>query len=71
MPITMLKPGETKIVKRINGKAETKHFLENLGLVVGSSVTLITEMAGNVIVCVKDTRVAISKAMATKIIIGD
>lgn len=71
MPITMLQLGETKIIKKINGKDETRHFLENLGLVAGSSVTLISEMAGNVIICVRDTRVAISKAMANKIIIGD
>ena len=71
MPITMLKYGETKTVRQINGKTETKHFLENLGLVTGSTVTLVNEMAGNIIICVKDTRVAISKAMANKIIIGD
>lgn len=71
MPVTMLKSGETKIIKRISGKAETKHFLENLGLVTGSPVTLISETAGNVIICVRDTRVAVNKAMAAKIIIGD
>lgn len=71
MPITMLKSGETSIIKRIGGRDETKHFLEKLGLVAGSSVTVVSQMAGNVIVCVKQTRVAISKAMANKIFIGD
>lgn len=71
MPVTMLKAGETKVIKKIGGKEETKHFLEKLGFVAGSSVTLISEMAGNVILGIKDSRVAVSKAMANKIIIGD
>ena len=61
MPLTMAKEGEVNIVKRVSGKAETKKFLESLGFVVGGEV--------NVIVNVKDSRVAIGKDMANKIMI--
>lgn len=69
MPLTMASVGEKNIVKKISGKEEIRHFLESLGFVNGSEVTVVNEMAGNVIVNVKDTRVAISKTMANKIIV--
>ncbi len=69
MPLTMAKIGETNFIKKINGKDQTKHFLENLGFNEGSRVTVISELNGNVIVSVKDCRVAISKEMANKIMI--
>lgn len=69
MPLTMAKAGEKNIIKKIGGKAETKQFLESLGFVVGGVVTIITEISGNVIVNVKESRVAVSREMANKIIV--
>ena len=69
MPLTMAKVGEDNSIKKVGGKPETRQFLENLGFVPGSHVTVITEIAGNVIVNVKESRVAISKEMATKIMV--
>jgi ferrous iron transport protein A len=65
----MLGVGEQSSIKKIGGKEETRLFLENLGFVVGSAVTVISKMSGNVIVDVKDSRVAISQEMANKIIV--
>lgn len=69
MPLTMAKTGEINAIKKIGGKEETRRFLENLGFVVGGNVTVVTTLAGNVIVNVKDARVAISSEMANKILI--
>ncbi|PWM68077.1 MAG: ferrous iron transport protein A [Eubacteriales Family XIII. Incertae Sedis bacterium] len=69
MPLTMAAKGETNYIKKIGGKEETKRFLENLGFVAGSAVSVVSEMNGNVIVSIKDARVAISKEMANKIMI--
>ncbi len=69
MPLTMARAGEINSIKRIGGKDETKKFLQKLGFVVGGSVVVVSELAGNVIVNIKDTRVAISKEMANRIII--
>lgn len=69
MPLSMSKTGEINVIKRIGGKEETKRFLESLGFVVGSVVTIISEMGGNLIVNVKDSRVAIGKDMANKIMV--
>ena len=69
MPLTMVKTGETNIIKRIGGKEETRRFLENLGFVVGGNVTVVSEIDGNLIVNVKDSRVAVGKDMAAKILI--
>jgi Fe2+ transport system protein A len=70
MPLSMIKAGESGLVQRIGGKEETKRFLKNLGFVPGSSVTLISEIEGNVIVQVKESRIAISKGMANKIMVS-
>lgn len=67
MPLSLLKPGESSLITRVGGKPETRQFLENLGFVVGTPVTVVSEMGGNIIVVVKQTRVAISKEMAAKI----
>lgn len=67
MPLTMAKEGEVNVISRIGGKEETKRFLENLGFVVGGAVTVVSDIGGNVIVNVKDSRVAIGKDMANKI----
>lgn len=69
MPLSMMNIGETKLIKRINGKDETKHFLENLGFVEGSEVTVVSILAGNMIVTVKESRVAIDKSMANRIMV--
>ena len=70
MPLSMIKAGESGLVQRVGGKEETKRFLENLGFVPGSSITLISENEGNVIVQVKESRIAISKGMANKIMVS-
>lgn len=69
MPLTMVKTGEPNVIKKVSGKEETKRFLENLGFVTGGIVTVISEIGGNMIVNVKDSRVAIGKDMANKIIV--
>ena len=70
MPLSMVRAGESGLIQRVGGKGETKRFLENLGFVPGSSVTLISENEGNVIVHVKESRIAISKEMANKIMVA-
>ena len=67
MPITLADVGEDNTVKRIGGKPEVRRHLENLGFVVGSSVTVINSIGDNVIGRVKEARVAISAEMAQKI----
>ena len=69
MPLTMASPGEDNIIRRVGGSPDTRKFLENLGFVAGGSVTVISEISGNVIVNVKDSRVAVSKEMAQKIMV--
>lgn len=69
MPITMVGVGESNVIKRIGGREKVQHFLESLGFVVGSRITVISVSDGNVIVNVKDSRVAIGKEMANKIFV--
>jgi len=69
MPLTMAKAGEGYSIKTVGGKAEVRQHLENLGFVAGTPVTVITEIGGNVIVNVKESRVAVSREMASKIMI--
>ena len=69
MPLTMAKKGEENIIKRVGGKEETRKFLEKLGFVVGSAVTVVSDVGGNVIVKIKDSRVALGKDMANKILV--
>lgn len=70
MPLTMANAGEPNVIRKVGGKEETRRFLENLGFVAGGVVTVISEIGGNIIVNVKDSRVAIGKDMANKIMIG-
>ncbi|MBE5974892.1 MULTISPECIES: FeoA family protein [Lacrimispora] len=70
MPLTMVKAGEPNVIRKIGGKEETRRFLENLGFVTGGIVTVVSEISGNMIVNVKDSRVAIGKDMANKIMVG-
>jgi len=69
MPLSMVHMGESNIIKKVGGKEETRKFLENLGFVVGSAVTVISEAGGNIIVNIKESRVAIGKDMANRIMV--
>jgi ferrous iron transport protein A len=65
----MSRIGEVNTIKKVCGKDETKRFLESLGFVAGSIVTVVSEIGGNMIVNVKESRVAINKDMANKILV--
>ena len=67
IPLSVLGDGNDGVIKRITGKPEVKKHLKNLGFIVGDTVTVITEQNGNIIVKVKESRIAISKEMAMKI----
>lgn len=69
MPLTMLGSGETASIKRIGGQDEVRKFLESLGFVMGEEVRVVSENGGNIIVQVKESRVAVSKGIANKIMI--
>lgn len=69
MPLIFATIGEENTIKKIGGKAEIKKHLEHLGFVVGGNVRIITTLGGNILVNVKETRVAISKEMAQKIMV--
>ena len=69
MPLTYAVAGEENIIKKIGGTPEVKKHLADLGFVVGGSVTVVNTLGGNMIVNVKDSRVAIDKQMANKIMV--
>ena len=69
MPLSMVSDGESFLIKKIMGKEEVRRFLENLGFVAGAEVSVVSKICGNVIVQIKESRVAISKEMAKKIIV--
>ncbi len=69
MPLTLADAGEENIIKKIGGLPEVKSHLETLGFVVGGTVKVINTIGGNVIVNVKESRIAISKEMAQKIMV--
>lgn len=69
MPLTLMSPGEDAIIQRIGGKPEVRQHLENLGFVVGGNVSVINTIGGNLIVNVKEARVAISREMEQKIMV--
>lgn len=69
MPLTMAREGEVTSIKRVGGKDEVRRHLENMGFVPGTDVTVVSVNNGNVIVNVKEARVAISREMANKIMI--
>lgn len=69
MPLTLAQTGEENIIKKVGGNTEIRKFLENLGFVAGGTVTIISETGGNVIVSVKGSRIAVSKEMASKIMV--
>lgn len=70
MPLTMLTPGDTKKITRIGGKEETKHFLESLGFTIGSCIMVVSKNNGNLIIRIKDSRVALDISLASKIMIA-
>lgn len=69
MPLTLAQPGESGLIKKIGGRPETRQFLENLGFVPGSPVSVISRIGGNMIVEVKGARVAVNSDMAAKIMV--
>ena len=69
MPLTMARPGETAVIRRISGRDEVRQHLAELGFVVGGDVMVISEIAGNLIVQVKDSRIALDKTLANRILI--
>ncbi len=69
MPLSMAREGECNVIRKVGGREDTRRFLENLGFVVGSAVTVISRAGGNLIVNVKQSRVAIGSDMANKIMI--
>ena len=69
MPLTMLQNGQSSLITHIGGKPETRQFLENLGFVVGSPVTVVSTIGGNLIVRIRDARVAVSQEMAKRIFV--
>ena len=69
MPLTMVNAGEPSVIRKVGGREETRRFLEDLGFVTGGVVTVVSEIGGNMIVNVKDSRVAIGKDMANKIMV--
>ena len=70
MPLTMAKAGETVTIRKITGKDEVRLHLAELGFVVDSQVTIVNEIAGNLIVQVKESRLPLDKTMANRIMIG-
>lgn len=70
MPLSLAREGESAVINKVGGKEETRKFLENLGFVTGSMVTVISQVGGSLIVNVKDARVAIGRDMANKILVG-
>ncbi len=66
----MVREGESTIISKVGGKEETKRFLENLGFVTGGKITVVSTIGGNIIVNIKDSRIAIGKDMANKIMVA-
>lgn len=69
MPLTMASIGETNTIRKVGGNEETKRFLENLGFVARAEITVVSAIGGNVIVNIKDSRVAINQDMARHIMV--
>ena len=71
MPLALATPGEENMILKVGGSPETRRHLEDLGFVAGGPVTVVSSLGGNIIVKVKEARVAISEEMARKIMIGE
>lgn len=70
MPLTMTKAGDTVTIRKITGKDEIRQHLAELGFVVGETVTVVNEISGNLILQVKEARIALDKTLATRIIVA-
>lgn len=71
MPLTMANAGEVNLIKKVGGNEKIRRFLESIGFVAGADVTVVAVNHGNVIVNIKESRVAISREMANKIMVGN
>ncbi len=69
MPLSMARIGETNYIRRITGKDEVRRHLEALGFVIGESITVISEINGNMILSIKNSRIALDKTMANRIMV--
>ena len=69
MPLTISQIGETNSIKRINGKDEIRKHLEDLGFVAGESITVVSKFAGSMIIQVKESRIALDKSLANRIMV--
>ena len=69
MPLTMAKPGETVTIRKITGKDEVRQHLAELGFVVDGSVTVVSEIAGNLLLQVKESRIALDRTLANRVMI--
>lgn len=69
MPLSMAKPGETVTIRKITGKDEVRQHLAELGFVVDAAVTVVSEMAGNLILQVKESRIALDKTLANRVLV--
>ena len=69
IPLTMVKPGEPVVIRKITGKDESRRHLAELGFVVDETVTVVSEMGGNLILQVKDSRIALDRTMANRVMI--
>lgn len=69
MPLTMVKNSTKCVIRKINGKDDVRRHLENLGFIAGETVTVVSEMAGNLIINVKGVRIAIDRSMANRIVV--
>ena len=70
MPLTMSKAGDTVTIQKITGKDEVRQHLAELGFVVGETVTIVSEISGNLLIQVKEARIALDKTLAMRIIVG-
>ena len=69
MPLTLAEVGQEKTIMKVGGKNEVKRHLENLGFAVGSKVTVVSKLAGNLIVNIKGARIAVGRELAQKIMV--
>ena len=69
MPLSMARPGETVTIRKITGKDEVRQHLAELGFVVDGTVTVISEIAGNLILQVKESRIALDRTLANRVMI--
>ena len=69
MPLTMVSVGDVNIIKKITGRDDVRKHLANLGFVVGEEVTVVNQLGGNVILSIKDSRIALDQSLATRIMV--